>query len=90
MKRIKLFTSLAGPNGCYAAGEYDVPGEMPTKQANDVVRGGHGEYLKAEPDPEPEESKPDPKELETADDKQEKREEAVQPRTRRGRRRGGR
>lgn len=87
MKRIKLFTSLAGPDGCFAAGEYDVPAEMPKKQADAVVEAGHGEYLKAEPDPETE-KKPEPRrELETADDKQEKREEAVKP-PRRGRRRG--
>ncbi len=89
MKRIKLFTSLAGPDGSYAAGEYEVPGEMPKKQADAVVKGGYGEYLKAAPEPEPEE-KPEPKRgLETADDKQERREEAVQPRKRRGRRRAG-
>ena len=94
MKRIKLFTSLAGPNGCYAAGEYEVPGEMPKKQADDVVKGGHGEYLKAEPEPE---KKPEPeRELETADDKQESREEATTRggkgggKKQRGRRRGGR
>ena len=86
MKRIKLHTSLAGPDGCLAPGEHEVSDEL----AKALVEAGSAKILEDEPEPVPE-KKPEPeKELETADDKQEKREEAVQPRARRGRRRGGR
>ena len=82
MKRIKLLTLLAGPSGSLAPGDHEVSDKL----AKDLVAAGCAEIL---PDEEPEPEKPEPKkELETADDKQEKREEAVKPRARRGRRRG--
>jgi len=80
MKRIKLLTLSAGPKGTTVPGEYDVSDE----EAEALVASGCGQVLgnvarKIEP--------PEPVEVETAEDQQEKREEAVKPR-RRGRRRG--
>ena len=80
MKRIELFTSLAGPGGSLAPGIHEVPDKL----ARQLKAGGFAKILPADPEPEAAE-KPEPKELETADDKQEKREEA----TTRGGKNGG-
>ena len=86
MKRILLHTSLAGPDGCMAPGEHEVADKL----AKDLVAQGHAKILTDAPEeeaPEDEDTKPEPPEVETAEEVQEKREEAVTPK-RRGRRRG--
>ena len=80
MKRIMLLTSLAGPGGCMAPGEHEVPDGL----AKDLVAQGHARILSGVAKEEA--PKPEPPEIETAEAVHEKREEAVKPR--RGRRRG--
>lgn len=86
MKRIMLLTSLAGPEGCMAPGEHEVSDKL----ARDLVAQGYAKILESALKEEA--PKPEPPEVETAEEVQEKREEAVgdAPVPRRGRRRGGR